>query len=86
MDDSKEGFIYFTFGSMMTIESFPHEILNVFYSSLAKIAPINVLMKIAEPEKLPPGLPENIYTFPWIPQLEVLSESYWSCLFSSIIY
>ncbi|KAH0949258.1 hypothetical protein HN011_000242 [Eciton burchellii] len=75
LDDSKEGFIYFTFGSMMMIETFPREILDIFYSSLAKIAPVRVLMKIPKPEKLPPGLPENIYIFPWIPQLKVLKHS-----------
>jgi len=76
MDDSKDGFIYFSFGSMMMIESFPRKILDIFYSSLAKIAPIRVLMKIPKPEKLPPGLPKNIYTSTWIPQFKVLSESH----------
>jgi len=76
MDDSKDGFIYFTFGSMVMIETFPRKILDIFYKSLAKIAPMRILMKIPKPEKLPPGLPENIRISSWISQLKILSESH----------
>ncbi|XP_026823909.1 UDP-glucuronosyltransferase 2C1-like [Ooceraea biroi] len=73
MDDSKDGFVYFTFGSMVLIETFPRKILDVFYASLGKIAPVRVLMKVPKPKKLPPGLPKNIHTSPWFPQLKVLN-------------
>ncbi|EZA51853.1 UDP-glucuronosyltransferase 2B4 [Ooceraea biroi] len=73
MDDSKDGFVYFTFGSMVLIETFPRKILDVFYASLGKIAPVRVLMKVPKPKKLPPGLPKNIHTSPWLPQLKVLN-------------
>ncbi|XP_039303799.1 UDP-glucosyltransferase 2 isoform X1 [Solenopsis invicta] len=72
MDDSKDGFIYFTFGSMVMIETFPREFLKILYASLGKIAPVRILMKIPAPEKLPPGLPENIHVSPWMPQLKIL--------------
>ncbi|XP_011168216.3 UDP-glucosyltransferase 2 [Solenopsis invicta] len=72
MDDSKDGFIYFTFGSMVMIETFPRKFLNIIYASLDKIAPMQVLMKVPVPEKLPPGLPENVHISPWMPQLMVL--------------
>ncbi|KAG8034237.1 hypothetical protein G9C98_001321 [Cotesia typhae] len=72
LNESKDGFIYFTFGSMMQIESFPKPVLDVLYKSLGKLAPIRVFMKAPQPEKLPPGLPKNIRTFTWIPQLKVL--------------
>ncbi|XP_026823932.1 2-hydroxyacylsphingosine 1-beta-galactosyltransferase-like [Ooceraea biroi] len=72
MDDSKDGFVYFTFGSMVLIETFPRTILDVFYVSLGKIAPVRVLIKVPNPEKLPAGLPENIRTFRWMPQVKVL--------------
>ncbi|XP_039309137.1 UDP-glucosyltransferase 2 [Solenopsis invicta] len=75
MDDSKDGFIYFTFGSMVTIETFPHEFLRILYASLGKIAPVRVLIKVTAPEKLPSGLPENIHISPWMPQLMVLRHS-----------
>ena len=74
MNDSKDGFIYFTFGSMVMIETFPHEFLRALYASLGKIAPMRVIMKIPKPEKLPAGLPENIYISPWMPQIKILSE------------
>lgn len=74
MNDSKDGIVYFTFGSMVMIETFPRKFLNILYSSLRKITPVRVLMKIPNPEKLPPGLPENVYTSPWMPQIKVLRE------------
>ncbi|XP_076375313.1 UDP-glucosyltransferase 2 isoform X5 [Megalopta genalis] len=72
MNESTSGFIYFSFGSMVKIESFPMKHLEIFYNSLGKIAPVRVLMKIPNPNELPPGLPKNIYTSPWIPQVKVL--------------
>lgn len=75
INDSKDGFVYFTFGSMVMIETFPREFLNILYASLGKITPVRVLMKIPNPEKLPPGLPENVYTSPWMSQIKILSES-----------
>ena len=58
---------------MVKIESFPEEYLRIFYESLRKISPVNVLMKIANPEELPAGLPENVVTSSWLSQIKVLS-------------
>ena len=74
LDESKDGFIYFSFGSMVRIETFPKPVLDIFYNTFKKIAPVRVLMKIAKPEKLPPGLPSNVITYHWLPQVQVLSE------------
>ena len=74
MNESTHGFVYFSFGSMVKIESFPIEHINTFYNSLGKIAPVRVLMKIAKPDELPPGLPKNVHVLPWIPQVKVLSK------------
>ncbi|XP_035737138.1 UDP-glucuronosyltransferase-like isoform X3 [Vespa mandarinia] len=72
LDENKDGFVYFTFGSMIKIESFPRKILDIFYKSFERISPVNILMKIPNPKELPPGLPKNVHTLPWIPQLKVL--------------
>ncbi|XP_035737135.1 UDP-glucuronosyltransferase-like isoform X1 [Vespa mandarinia] len=72
LDESKDGFVYFSFGSMVKIESFPRKILDIFYKSFEKISPVKILMKIPNPKELPPGLPKNVHTSPWIPQLKVL--------------
>ncbi|XP_046736277.1 UDP-glucosyltransferase 2-like [Diprion similis] len=72
LDDSSDGFVYVSFGSMIKIESLPKEILANLYASFAKLAPVRVLMKIAKPEELPPGLSANVLTLSWIPQLAVL--------------
>ena len=72
MDKSKHGVVYFTLGSMILIESFPEKQIREMYASFKKIAPIKVLMKIVNSSKLPPGLPENVKTLPWIPQISLL--------------
>ncbi|XP_012282466.1 UDP-glucuronosyltransferase 2C1 [Orussus abietinus] len=73
LDESKDGVVYFSFGSMVRIETFPRDILLAIYQSLRKIAPVRVLMKIPDPRDLPPGLPDNVLTRPWISQLKVLN-------------
>jgi len=72
LDESKDGCIYFTFGSMVRIETFPKELIQQFYASFEKIAPVRVLMKIAKKEDLLPGLPKNVMTQSWFPQISVL--------------
>lgn len=73
MDESTDGFVLFTFGSMVKIESFPEKILRNLYKSLEKITPIRVLVRITEPNKLPSGVPKNFRTFVWTTQYKVLS-------------
>lgn len=73
LDESKDGCIYFTFGSMVRIETFPKELMEMFYASFEKIAPTRVLMKVAKKEDLLPGLPKNVMTQSWFPQITVLS-------------
>ncbi|XP_020282468.1 UDP-glucuronosyltransferase-like [Pseudomyrmex gracilis] len=72
LDESKDGCVYFTFGSMVRIETFPEEKLKQFYASFDKIAPVRVLMKVAKKEDLLPGLPKNVMTQSWFPQKTVL--------------
>ena len=72
MDESTAGVVYFTFGSMVLIESLPEAQITDIYSSFKKIAPMRVLMKIANKSKLPSGLPENVKILPWIPQKAIL--------------
>ncbi|XP_014479946.1 PREDICTED: UDP-glucuronosyltransferase 2B15-like isoform X2 [Dinoponera quadriceps] len=72
LDESKDGCVYFTFGSMIRIETFSKEIIEIFYTSFKKIAPVRVLMKVAKKEDLLPGLPDNVMTQSWFPQNAVL--------------
>ncbi|XP_051166045.1 UDP-glucosyltransferase 2-like isoform X2 [Leptopilina boulardi] len=75
MDESKDGVVYFTMGSMVLIETLPKETLLAFYASFEKLSPIRVLMKIVNPEKLPPGLPKNVLAMKWIPQIPILQHN-----------
>lgn len=76
MDDSVHGVIYFTFGSMFLIESLPRKVVLKFYAAFSKISPVRVLMKVADVSMLPPGLPENVLTSAWLPQIPILSKSH----------
>ena len=71
LDASKDGCIYFTFGSMVRIETFPKPLLETFYKVFEKIAPVRVLMKVAKKEDLLPGLPKNVMIQSWFPQVSV---------------
>ncbi|KAJ8676542.1 hypothetical protein QAD02_012329 [Eretmocerus hayati] len=73
MDESTHGVVYFTFGSMVLIETLPIEVLKSFYSVFSELSPVRVLMKIVDSTKLPVGLPKNVKTLPWIPQQPVLA-------------
>lgn len=72
LDESKDGCIYFTFGSMVRIETFSEETVKAFYKAFESIAPVRVLMKVAKKEELLPGLPKNVMIQPWFSQIPVL--------------
>ncbi|XP_046736275.1 UDP-glucosyltransferase 2-like [Diprion similis] len=72
MDSSSDGFIYISFGSLLTIDNFPKDIVAELYSAIAKIDPIRVLLKGAAPEALPPGLPTNVLAMEVVSQRQVL--------------
>lgn len=59
---------------MIRIETFPKRTLDVFYATFKNIAPVRVLMKIAQPKILPPGLPDNVLVQSWLPQVKILSK------------
>ncbi|XP_011314832.1 UDP-glucuronosyltransferase [Fopius arisanus] len=73
MNDSTAGVIYFTLGSMVNIETFPEPTMKAIYSVFRRIAPVRVLMKVANDSALLPGLPDNIKTSSWIPQVALLA-------------
>lgn len=72
MDESIHGVVYMSFGTTVPLESLPKETILSIYSSFAKLAPIRILMKVTR-DNLPSGLPENVITMEWIPQIAVLS-------------
>ncbi|KAJ8668918.1 hypothetical protein QAD02_000177 [Eretmocerus hayati] len=72
LDESDQGCIYFSFGSMTRIETFSKDILDAFYRSFENISPARVLLKIAKPEDLPVGLPSNVLIQSWFDQIQVL--------------
>ncbi|XP_023247051.1 UDP-glucuronosyltransferase 2A3-like [Copidosoma floridanum] len=72
LDESTSGCVYMSFGSMVRIETLPKAILTGIYETFKKLAPVRVLLKIAQPQELPPGLPSNVMTQTWFSQMKVL--------------
>ncbi|XP_048509530.1 UDP-glucosyltransferase 2-like [Athalia rosae] len=72
LDESTEGFIYISFGTILKAETLPKNIIDELYSGFEKVKPIRVLFKVSSPEDLPPGLPDNVLTMKWIPQMQIL--------------
>jgi len=58
---------------MVRIETFSKEVIQQIYASFKEIAPIRILMKVTKKEDLLPGLPKNVMTQSWFPQISVLS-------------
>ena len=74
MDESTNGVICFTFGSSMSIETMSKENLIDLYKTFSKLAPTRVIIKIANKELLPAGLPSNVKTLSWLPQSAILGK------------
>lgn len=72
LDESKDGCVYISFGSMVRIETLPADKLKAFYETFENLSPVRVLMKIADPKLLPSNLPKNVKTSSWLPQVAVL--------------
>ena len=74
MDESQNGVLYVSIGTIVPIETLPKETISAFYASFSKLSPLKILIKTTDGYKLPPGLPENVRTSTWIPQIPVLSK------------
>ncbi|XP_044755200.1 uncharacterized protein LOC123314144 [Coccinella septempunctata] len=70
LDQSKEGFIYFSFGSTVDSNALTPEVLEIFKKTFENLSPIRVLWKFAN-ETLP-GKPKNVEIRKWLPQQDVL--------------
>lgn len=69
MDNSKNGVVYFSFGSVVPSEEMPDEMKLSFMKAFGKLKQ-NVLWKIRVDSL--PGLPENVKISKWLPQHDIL--------------
>lgn len=70
MDESKDGVVYFSMGSLLNAETFSPSILAAIFSSFGKIAPVRVLMKGAINSTIDAReIPRNVKILPWLPQV-----------------
>lgn len=70
LDESPDGVVYFSMGSLVRSESFSPDRLKALIDAFASLK-ARVLWKI-NPETLP-KLPKNVKAMGWIPQVDVLS-------------
>ncbi|XP_076178991.1 uncharacterized protein LOC143152578 [Ptiloglossa arizonensis] len=69
VDNSTEGFIYFSLGTNSMSSNLPRETLRVFVDVFAKL-PYKVVWKF---EKELAGKPDNVFTGSWFPQRSILA-------------
>ncbi|XP_023248456.1 UDP-glucuronosyltransferase 2B15-like [Copidosoma floridanum] len=72
LDDSEHGCVYFSFGSMVKLETFPRPLIQQLYGAFANIAPTRVLLRVVDRELLPDGIPSNVMIKPWLQQMQIL--------------
>ncbi|KAJ8676458.1 hypothetical protein QAD02_012245 [Eretmocerus hayati] len=72
LDESEHGFIYFSFGTVTVLESFPKEVLEKFFAAFHKISPVRVIVKSTNSTALTRHIDKNIFTFSWLPQQRIL--------------
>jgi len=68
MEESPNGVIYFTFGSLVKFSKLPEQILKTFKEVLSRV-PQRVLWKYEEDME---DKPENVMISKWFPQREIL--------------
>lgn len=68
IEDSPEGIIFFTFGSVIKMSMLPEHIQNAYIEALARV-PQRILWKY---EGEMPNKPANVMTRKWFPQREIL--------------
>lgn len=73
MDESTHGVVLFSFGTLVSIEALPINVLSSIISIFAKLAPMRVLIKTKQDSKFPIKLPNNVIAMTWIPQIPILS-------------
>ncbi|XP_050442608.1 UDP-glucosyltransferase 2-like [Adelges cooleyi] len=69
IEDSPNGVMFFTFGSLIRISTLPKHVLDIFKEVFAKL-PIRVLWKY---EVDMPDKPDNVYISNWMPQRDILN-------------
>jgi glucuronosyltransferase len=69
INESKDGVIYFSLGSLVRAETLPKDKLEAFIGAFSEL-PQRVIWKIDGIV----GLPDNVRTSNWYPQSEILSK------------
>ncbi|XP_043467690.1 UDP-glucosyltransferase 2-like isoform X1 [Leptopilina heterotoma] len=68
LDNSNNGCIYISFGSMVLFETFPRHLIEAFYEAFQNLPQFRFLIKIKKPDDLKLKLPSNVKTFSWLSQ------------------
>ncbi|XP_043483368.1 UDP-glucosyltransferase 2-like [Leptopilina heterotoma] len=71
MDESEDGVVYFSMGTIILVESLPKKAIRAFYYIIRKLKSIRFLIR-AKNVNIFPKILNNVKTLPWIPQIPVL--------------
>lgn len=83
MEDSKDGVILFSMGSVLKGANMPKEKIGIFLNAFSKIKQ-NVLWKFEDDDL--PGKPENVKISKWLPQSDILGEFFSPPYKSKVIF
>lgn len=71
IEDSPQGVIFFTFGTVVALSTLPPHIQKAFIEALAEV-PQRVLLKYEGEMK---DKPKNVMTSKWLPQRDILCKT-----------
>lgn len=72
LDESDNGFIYFSFGTLTVLESLPLDILDKLYNAFRIVSPVKIIMRAPNPDVMPKNLSDNVFIYNWLPQQKIL--------------
>lgn len=81
LDQSTEGVILMSFGSMTVLSSLPEEKINMLMRVFGRLGQ-TVIMKWENISVVVPNRPENVHFLDWLPQREILAHSNVKLFFS----
>lgn len=70
MNDTSDGFVYFSLGSTVTISELPGHIKNVFFETIRSFPKLLFLLKWTG--DMPEEIPDNLFLGRWFPQADIL--------------
>jgi UDP:flavonoid glycosyltransferase YjiC (YdhE family) len=74
--DAEDGFVLLSFGSVITPENLPEELVSTFVETFRKFPQLRFVWRWGSSKNIP-DLPPNVRTADWLPQQDLLGWCSW---------